>query len=93
MLQLPPRPAKADTDVSAAFVAAGAHSGAEQDPLFPAIKLRYLPDAADRTDAPPLVREHAHHTSSPCSDNQRRNLCPITLPQHFIGATAQTAPG
>ena len=56
MLQLPPRPVKADADVSAVFAAAGARSGAEQDPLFGATRLRYVPDAANGTDTPRQVR-------------------------------------
>jgi hypothetical protein len=60
MLQLPPRPAKADADVAAAFVAAGAHSGAEQEPLFRAMQLRVLPDAANTAETPRSVRANNH---------------------------------
>ena len=59
MFQLPPRPAKVDADVRAAFAAAGARSGAEQDPLFRAVQLRFLPDVADGTQTPRQARQTA----------------------------------
>ena len=62
MLRLPPRPAKADSDVAAAFVAAGAHSGAEQDSLFQAMQLRFLPEDANAAETPRLVRNNTHVT-------------------------------
>ena len=59
MLQLPPRPAKADADVRAAFSAADARNGAEQDPLSRAMQLRFLPHAADGADTPRQARHTA----------------------------------
>ena len=59
MLRLPPRPAKADADVRAAFVAAGARSGAEHDPMFDAMQLRFLPDTTGGADTPRQVCQPA----------------------------------
>ena len=59
MLQLPPQSAKADADVRAAFAAAGASSGAELDPLFRAMQLRFQPDASDSAETPRKARHPA----------------------------------
>ncbi len=59
MFRLPPRPAKADADVRAAFVSAGARSGAEHDPMFGAVQLRFLPATAGGADTPRQVCQPA----------------------------------
>ncbi len=68
MLRLPPRPTKADPDVRAAFVAAGARSGAEHDPIFGAVQLRFLPDTAGGAETPREVFEAAHWYNDCCSN-------------------------
>ena len=59
MLQLPPRPAKADAHVRAAFSAPDARNGAEQDPSSRAMQLRFLPQPADGADTPRQARDVA----------------------------------
>ena len=72
MLRLPPRPGKADAEVRAAFVAAGARSGAELDPRFGAMRLRFLQDKAGGTVTPGQVCLSAGDTLGDCSACGRR---------------------
>ena len=48
MLQLSPRQHKVNTDVASAFAAAAILSGAEQDPLFLAMRLHFVDDPQEK---------------------------------------------
>ena len=54
MLQLAPHPHKVDADVGSAFAAAALRSAAERDPLFPAMRLRFLDDPKDASSGRPV---------------------------------------